>query len=181
MKMMMNEDPKYKKYDIGRFTYGGPNISKFAEANLKIGSFCAIAAEVKFLVGGEHRIDWVTTYPFNAILEEFDSIKGHPTAKGDIVIGNDVWIGYGATILSGVKIGSGSVIGARAVVTKDIPPYSIAVGSPIKVAKKRFDDEIIDKLLKIKWWDWPLDKIKKNVPLLLNDNIKAFVDKHYEA
>lgn len=91
--------------------------------------------------------------------------------KGDIVIGNDVWIGYDAIIMSGVKIGDGVIIGTRAIVTNDVPPYTIVGGIPAKVIKKRFGDDIILKLLKIKWWDWPYEKIKANIKYIQSGDI----------
>jgi virginiamycin A acetyltransferase len=91
--------------------------------------------------------------------------------KGDIVIGNDVWIGYEAVILSGVKIGDGAIIGARAVVTKDIPPYTIVGGVPAKVIRKRYDDETIQRFCQIKWWDWQDEQIKQAIPLLMNGRL----------
>ena len=91
--------------------------------------------------------------------------------RRDIVIGNDVWIGYEAVIMSGVTIGDGAIIGTRAVVTKDVPPYAIVGGSPARVLKKRFSDDIIDKLLKIKWWNWPVEKITRNLEYIQSGNI----------
>lgn len=90
-------------------------------------------------------------------------------------IGNDVWIGYGATILSGVRIGDGAIVGANAVVTKDVPPYAIVAGNPAHVIRMRFSPQIISDLLQIQWWNWPFDKIRKNMPLLLSDNITKFI------
>lgn len=99
-----------------------------------------------------------------------------PATKGDIVIGNDVWIGKEATILSGVTIGDGAVVGCKALVAKDVPPYTIVGGNPAKVIKKRFPNDIIEKLLKIKWWDWEDEKIEKAIPLLLSNDMVAFLD-----
>lgn len=128
--------------DIGSYTYGNPRLFHWGEdSKLKIGKFCSIADDVKIFLGGNHRMDWITTYPFSALKEEWPEakdVKGHPATKGDVVIGNDVWIGYGATILSGVKIGNGAVIGAMAVVSKDVEPYSVVVGNPALEVKKDF-------------------------------------------
>lgn len=161
----MSQDPAYKNYQIGKFTYGCPRIIKYHKnANLKIGNFCSIAEEVKIFLGGEHFMDKKTTYPLNTIfrkkpLDEF--------SKGDVVIGNDVWIGHGATILSGVSIGDGAVIGAESVVAKSVDPYSVVVGNPGKMVKKRFDKQTIKKLLKMRWWDWEEERILKNIDFLL--------------
>ena len=174
----MRDDLRYKSYDIGKHSYGEPSILGWGGATFKIGKFSSIAKDVLILLGGNHRIDWVSTYPFTAIFKDFSYIKGHPATKGDVLIGNDVWIGTRATVLSGVAIGDGAVVGANAVVSKSIPPYGIAVGNPAKIVKKRFSDGIIGELLKIKWWDWEFDKIKKNLPLILNSNIEYFIKKH---
>lgn len=165
--------------EIGEYTYGQPAIfADYWPCKVKIGKFCSIAPGVQILVDTEHRSDWVTTYPF-PVLPDFPealAIKGHPCAKGDVVIGNDVWIGKEAMILSGVTIGDGAVIGARAVVTKDVPPYCIAAGNPAQVIKKRFSSDIIAALLQLQWWDWPLEKIKKFIPLLCSRNVEELLD-----
>lgn len=167
-------------YDIGDYTYGLPKVFEWGEgAKLRIGKFCSIAEDVKIFLGGNHRTDWITTYPFMAIFndwKEVENLKGHPSSKGDVVVGNDVWIGNGAVILSGVTIGDGAVIGASAVVTKDVNTYSIVVGNPAHEVKKRFSDEIINYLIKLQWWNWPLENIKKNAGLLCSDNIKGIIE-----
>ena len=134
-----------------------------------IGKYCSIADGVEILLGGNHRYDWITTYPFpsfNNDWPEASTIEGVLTTNGDVIIGNDVWICQGAIILSGVRIGDGAIIGARAVVSKDVSSYSIVAGNPAREIKRRFNDETINKLLKIKWWDWPPEKIKKNIKML---------------
>jgi acetyltransferase-like isoleucine patch superfamily enzyme len=161
---------------IGDYTYGNPEIFEWNEGRkLHIGKYCSIASGVKIFLGGNHRIDWLTTYPFNIISDDFPNAKdivGHPSSKGDVTIGNDVWIGSGAVIMSGVTIGDGVVIGAYAVVSKDIAPYSIVVGNPMKVVKTRFNDEVINKLLNLKWWDWDTHKINQNVKVLCSNDLK---------
>lgn len=97
-----------------------------------------------------------------------------------MVIGNDVWIGVNACVLSGVRIGDGAVVGACSVVTRDVPPYAIVAGNPARLVRKRFDDETIEELLKIKWWDWDIERIKENLPLLLSENVKDFAEKNEE-
>jgi acetyltransferase-like isoleucine patch superfamily enzyme len=151
---------------VGRFTYDLNHLSilEYGEgASLKIGSFCSIASSVNIFLGGNHRLDWITTFPFGHIFQEElggEDIKGHPATKGDVIIGNDVWIGHGATIMSGVTIGDGAVIAANTHVVKNVMPYEIVGGNPARVIKNRFSNEIRDLLLKLEWWNLPLDVIK---------------------
>lgn len=173
----MCENRKYRQYDIGAYTYGRPNV--FGDAHLKVGKFCSISMTSTISLGGEHHSDWVSTYPFNVT---FPSAGKQTTfSKGDVVIGNDVWIADGAMILSGVTIGDGAVIGARAVVAKDVRPYEIVGGNPARHIRYRFSDTQIQKLLAIKWWEWPIDKIEANFDLIMSDDIDAFINKHYEG
>lgn len=135
---------------------------------LIIGKFCSIACGARFLFNSaNHAMSSLSTYPFPLFFEEWDLRLEDVTSswdnKGDIVVGNDVWIGYESVILSGVTIGDGAIIGTRAVVTKDIPPYTIVGGIPAKPIRRRFDDKTITKLLQIKWWDWPKERIAKNM------------------
>lgn len=163
--------------EFGDFTYGTPQVLSWGEpSRLIVGKFCSIADHVTIMLGGEHNVDWVTTYPFNALLRSFSNIQGHPKTKGDVVVGNDVWIGDGAKILSGVHIGDGCVIGGNALVTKNMPPYSICGGNPAKVIKYRFEPEIIAKLLEIKWWDWAPNLIYQAVPYLQSNEIKGLFE-----
>ncbi|NRT80239.1 CatB-related O-acetyltransferase [Clostridium beijerinckii] len=143
---------------------------------LIIGKFCSIACKAKFLMtSGNHTMRSLSTYTFPIFYEEWgldvSLITDAWDNKGDIVIGNDVWIGYDAIIMSGVKIGDGAIIGTRAIVTNDVSPYTIVGGIPAKVIKKRFDDDIILNLLKIKWWDWPYEKIKANIKYIQSGDI----------
>ena len=177
--VFMTDNPIYKKYDIGKYTYGRPKILDWNNnTTLIIGNYCSIAADVKIFLGGNHRPDWITTYPFNRVFKEYNDIEGHPTSKGDVIIGNDVWIGNGAIILSGITIGDGAVIGTGTIVTKDVQPYSIVVGNPGKVIKKRFDDKTIEFLLKIRWWEWNEEKIKENIRLLQSNDMPLFLNKN---
>lgn len=135
---------------------------------LIIGKFCSIACGAKFLfTSANHTLSSLSTYPFPIFFEEWDlDVTDITTAwdnKGDIVIGNDVWIGYEAVILSGVTIGDGAVIGGRAVVTKDVPPYTVVGGVPARPIKKRCPQDTIDALLAIKWWDWPEERIARHI------------------
>lgn len=170
---------------IGDHTYGEPTIRQFDQTTrLVMGRFCSIAEQVTIIMGGNHRSDWVTTYPFSAFTEtwpEAVTIKGHPASKGDIIIGHDVWIGYGATILSGVTIGSGAVIGARAVISRDVAPYAVMAGNPAQEVKKRFDDTTIVRLLQLAWWNWPEEKIRTNLPLLCSSQIQQLLMNHEQT
>ena len=144
---------------------------------LKIGKFCSIACGAKFLFNSaNHTVKSLSTYPFPIFFEEWGlDVKDITSAwdnKGDIVIGNDVWIGYEAVIMSGVTIGDGAIIGTRAVVTKDVPPYTIVGGVPAKQIRKRFPEEIISELLKLKWWDWTFKKISQNMEFIKNGDLK---------
>lgn len=163
---------KNGQLSIGVGTYGSPLIYTWDEkTRIEFGKYCSIAADVKIIAGGEHRLDWITTYPFTEFPRAWAGaigVEGHPATKGDVIIGNDVWIGNGVTILSGVEIGDGAVIAAGSVVTRPIPPYSIAGGVPAKVIRLRFTPEIIDALLILKWWDWPIYKIQANLKSLLS-------------
>lgn len=144
---------------------------------LIIGKFCSIACGAKFIFNSaNHTLSSLSTYPFPLFFEEWDLDVADITKawdnKGDIIIGNDVWIGYEAVILSGVTIGDGAVIGTRAVVTKDVAPYTIVGGLPARPIRKRFPQETIDALLKMRWWDWPREQIIKNIEKIQIGNIE---------
>lgn len=147
----------------------------FIGDKLIIGKFCAIASGVKFIMNGaNHNINAFTTYPFGAFSKGWeagiDSLENLPT-KGDTIVGNDVWIGMEVTVMPGVRIGNGAIIATKSVVTKDVEPYSIVGGNPAKLIKKRFDDEIIELLLKAKWWDWNIEKITENIATLSHNEL----------
>ena len=138
---------------------------------LIIGKFCSIACGAKFLfTSANHTLRSLSTYPFPLFFEAWGLEKSRVTDawdnRGDIVVGNDVWIGYEAVILSGVTIGDGAIIGTRAVVTKDVPPYTIVGGIPARPIRPRFDQETIAALLKLRWWDWPRERIRRNLPAI---------------
>lgn len=168
---------RYPQYVIGRGSYGLLDVIDYGEgAKLTVGAYCSTARGSSVLLGGGHRTDWVTTYPFSVLEPGLADIEGHPVTRGDVVIGNDVWIGTDAMILSGVTVGDGVVIMARAVVTRDVAPYAIVGGVPAREIRKRFDDETIARLLALKWWDWPHDRIVRAGRLLLSENIARFLN-----
>lgn len=143
---------------------------------LIIGKFCSIACGAKFMFNcANHTLKSLSTYTFPLFYEDWDLEKSDVVAawdnKGDIVIGNDVWIGYEAVIMAGVHIGNGAIIAAHAVVTKDVPPYTIVGGIPAKPIRKRFTDDTVQKLETLKWWNWSFEKIRQSLPYLTNGNI----------
>lgn len=145
---------------------------------LKIGKFCSIACGAKFIfTSANHKMASLSTYPFPIFFAEWGldakNIRDAWDNKGDIVVGSDVWIGYEAVILSGVHIGDGAIIGARAVVTKDVAPYTIVGGVPAKKIRRRFDDETIEKLESLRWWDWDAEKIRACIPAIQSGDIAA--------
>lgn len=176
---------------IGDYTYyDDPEDSENFERNvlyhfpftgdkLIIGKFCALARGVKFIMNGaNHKISGISTYPFYIFGQGWENVM--PAAeelpyKGDTEIGNDVWIGYEALFMPGVKIGHGAIISSRSVVTGDVPAYAIVGGNPAKVIRYRFDAETIAKLEDIAWWNWPVEKISRNLSLIVSGDIDALV------
>lgn len=158
-------------------SYGCPRITCFDDVSkLTVGKYCSFADRVSILLGANHKLNCVTTYPYCKI--DKNKTVEDSSEKGDVIIGNDVWVGYGATIIGEVKIGDGVIIGAGAVVVNDIPPYAVAVGVPAKVIKYRFEEKQIEELLKIKWWDFDFEKIKNISNDLYNKDINNFIDKY---
>ena len=151
----------------------------FIGDKLIIEKFCAIARDVKFIMNGaNHKIDSFTTYPFSIFRNGWEKVipkSEELPYKGDTIIGNDVWIGYDSLIMPGIKIGDGSVIASRSVITKNIEPYSIVGGNPAKLIRMRFDDKVIEQLKKIKWWNWPINKITSNLEILTSNNYEAIL------
>ena len=152
---------------------------------LIIGKFCSIACGTKFLFNyANHTLKSLSTYTFPLFYEEWELEKSNITTawdnKGDIVIGNDVWIGYEAVIMAGVHIGDGAIIAARAVVTKDVPPYTIVGGTPAKEIRKRFDAKVIQQLLMLKWWDWSADNIRQCLPYIMEGKINELLTRNKE-
>lgn len=147
----------------------------FLGDRLVIGKFCAIAKGIEFVMNGaNHRMCSVTTYPFNIMGGGWEcatpALEELPL-KGDTVVGNDVWIGQNVTVMPGVHIGDGAIIAANSVVAKDIPAYHIAGGNPCRIIRKRFDDALIDYLLELNWWDWPTEKIFRNLDVLCSGDL----------
>lgn len=145
---------------------------------LEIGKFCSIACGAKFLfTSANHTLRSLSTYPFPIFFDEWEldakDIRSAWDNKGDIILGNDVWVGYEAVILSGVTIGDGAIIGTRAVVTKDVPPYTIVGGVPAKPLRRRFDDKTVERLLALRWWDWEEEKIKHHIAAIQAGNMEA--------
>lgn len=166
---------------VGRHTYGRPTVHYWDEGTrLEIGSFTSIAPDVEIFLGGNHRTDWISTYPFPVFSSNWPNSSlqiGHPKSNGDVRIGSDVWLAAGATILSGVSIGSGAVVGARALVTRDVPPYSIVAGNPAKIIRTRFQPHAIGRLLATAWWELPDATIRELTPLLCSADLDGFLER----
>ena len=173
----------YTYYDdfenVENFEKNVKYLFDFVGDKLIIGKFCMIASDVKFIMNGaNHLTKSLTSYPFAVFGNGWENAmdgKSYPF-KGDIRIGNDVWIGYNATIMAGVHIGDGAIIAANTTVTKDVAPYTIVGGNPSKEIKKRFSEDVINKLLEIEWWHWDIEKITKNIEHLTSLNVEKLVD-----
>ena len=177
-------------FTLGRGSYTGKFEMPLYDAigrHILGGRFSSLADGISFIIGGNHPLKIVSTSPldhsgvikniFGAVRPDLSPLPNVRHNPRQIIIGNDVWIGKSVTIMGGVKIGNGAVIGAGAVVAKDIPPYAIAVGNPARVVKYRFDKETIRKLLAVKWWNWSLEKIADNFPLM--NDVEKFLEAHY--
>jgi len=152
------------------------------KVKLVIGKFCALAAETRFIMTGDHKLDAVSTYPFPVFQQGWESAYNtlDLPVKGDIIVGNDVWFGYNSLIKNGVNIGHGAIIAAGAMVVKDVPPYAIVAGNPGKIVKMRFDDTTIERLLQIAWWDWRIEKISQNLRLITHLDIDRLEEAGWE-
>jgi virginiamycin A acetyltransferase len=155
-------------------------LYNYGSDRLVIGKFCAIATNVKFIMNGaNHKLDGISTYPFPIFGQGWeaamDKLMELPS-RGDTIIGNDVWIGYEALIMPGVKIGDGAVIAAKSVVVSDIPPYVVAGGNPARQIKQRFSDSEVAQLLSIQWWDWEIDKITRNIDIIMGSDVGALCE-----
>ena len=167
-------------YAIGAYSYGRPKV-RFPEsgARLAIGRYCSIADRVEILLGGNHRTDWVSTYPFAAMPGLWPGVAApaaYHASRGDVTIGHDVWLGSGATILSGVTVGHGAVVGAHALVARDVPPYGIVAGNPARLVRLRFPEAVVARLLEAAWWDLGPERVGPLVPLLQSDRIEDLID-----
>jgi acetyltransferase-like isoleucine patch superfamily enzyme len=168
--------------EVGDWTYGNPNIMRWDwKDKLIVGKYSSIGPGVEIIFGGNHRSDWITTSPLPAgtfqYFEKFTKakdIKDFITSKGNIVIGNDVWIGAKVLILSGSTIGDGAVVAAGSVIAGNVEPYTIVCGNPFRAIKKRFNEDQIKKLLKIKWWDFDDNKVNAIAKTLCSENIDQF-------
>lgn len=163
---------------VGHHTYGSfvVNVGRGEQGNVRIGAYCSIAHGVEFTVGGNHRVDWISTYPFRVLWNMPGAwLDGHPRAERDIEVGNDVWIGAQALIFPGVKIGDGAVVATRAVVTREVRPYAIVAGMPAREVRRRFSDEGIEALLDLRWWDWPEEQVQAHVDLLCSEDLPALL------
>ncbi len=169
-----------------RGTYFDRNINIISwsdEYKINVGKYCSIGRDCNFFLHANHRPDWVTTSsqllgPVTHEISEMHMEMGHPSCKGDIIVGNDVWIGAKSTIMSGVKIGDGAIVGATSTVTKDVPPYAIVAGNPAKIIKYRFTEEQINSLLKISWWNWEEHKIRSESMGMWSTDIDKFIEKN---
>ena len=164
--------------DVGDFSYGAPKIRFQEGGKLSIGRFCSFADEIEIFLGGNHRTDFVTTYPFHKFPIQWPSgeyIQENVYSRGSVRIGSDVWIGSGARILSGVSIGHGAVIGAGAVVRSRIPEYAVCIGNPATVTRFRFPGQIIERLIQTSWWDLPNKEILELIPLLQSTEIERLL------
>lgn len=163
----------------GRFENNVLYHFDFIGDKLIIGKFCAIARDVEFIMNGaNHSLKGFSTYPFYIFKNGWEHALPNSNNQSEIedtIVGNDVWLGYNATIMPGVRIGHGAIVGSRAVVTKDVSPYSIVGGNPAKVIRMRFDESTIIALISLAWWDWPVEKITEKLPDIINNNLSGLL------
>jgi len=167
-------------FSIGAYSYGRPKV-RFPESGqrLTIGRYCSIADRVEILLGGDHRLDWVSTYPFAAMTGLWpgaDAPQDYHSSRGGVIIGHDVWLGSGCMILSGVTVGPGAVVAAHAVVTRDVPPYAVVAGNPARIVRRRFDEATTVALVEAAWWDFPHETVMRWIPLLQSGRVAELID-----
>ncbi|GGM98204.1 hypothetical protein GCM10009721_26490 [Terrabacter tumescens] len=163
---------------VGMGTYGNPKLLRYddGQTKLSIGNYCSIADDVTILLGGNHRTDSTSTFPFRMRFDLHGKGKdGNPYSKGDVTIGHDVWIGYGSTIVSGVTIGNGSVVAAGSVVTKNVEPYTIVGGNPARPIRRRCSSEEAELMEQSAWWDWPMETVIENLHLIADSSISEYL------
>lgn len=166
---------RYPEYSFGDGTYGKPTVHDWNEGTkLHVGAYTSIAGDVNIYLGGHHRTDWITSYPFPLQMKELAHITDAHGSNGDVIIGNDCWICSKAMILSGVTIGDGAIVAAGAVVTKDVPAYAVMGGNPARLIRWRFDEPTRQMLQESAWWDWPAEEIRAIAPLLCTSDFDAF-------
>jgi acetyltransferase-like isoleucine patch superfamily enzyme len=163
---------------MGNMSYYAPHVVKYKgdTGRVIVGNFASVAPDADFYVGGMHRTEWVSLYGLRAMLELPGAHEdGFTHGRGDIVVGSDTWVTNGCTVMSGVTIGDGAVVGTKAVVTKDVRPYAIVVGNPAREVGRRFSDAQVEALLRIRWWDWPTEKVRQHVDALSSPDVDAFI------
>jgi chloramphenicol O-acetyltransferase type B len=170
----------YPNFEIGFASYGLPKVHDYHEGTVvKIGAYCSIASNVQIFLGGQHRSNWVSNYPFPFFFEmqaEYREQYIRGGSRGDVIIGSDVWLCANCSILSGVTIGHGAVVASGAVISRDVPPYAVMAGNPAKLIKWRFDEATRASLLEAKWWGWPEDEIRQILDKICSDNPDDFLE-----
>ena len=175
--VFMADNPAYAAFKVGRWSYGYPTVLRYNDqaATLSVGNYCSLARGSTILLGGEHRTDLITTYPFAELYPGAEAVPPIGYSKGDVRIGHDVWIGHGATVLSGVSIGNGVVVAAGAVVTRDVPAYAVVAGNPARIIRQRFTPEVVAALQRVAWWEWEPDRVRAGLTALLSPDVERFV------
>ncbi|NWD76441.1 CatB-related O-acetyltransferase [Pseudomonas gingeri] len=167
---------QYPGYDYGYGSYGVPQVHDWREGTtLRIGAYCSIAGGVQIFLGGHHRTDWVSTFPFPAMVPQASHIADYGGSRGDVRVGNDVWLCSNCTLLSGVTIGDGAIVAAGAVVTRDVAPYAVVGGNPARFLRWRFPEDQRFALLQSAWWNWPKEEVLGLADKLCRDDIAGFL------